>query len=292
MDAKRRRQDLGSSVRIEFADDTAATADVVIACDGIHSAVRNQFVTDNKAFSGQIAYRGVIPIASLQSWPFDSYSVAWLAKHRHLLVFPIARNEQLNIVAFVTKSETEVADVKESWTSVCDRQDVLDDFSGFDEPAQEVLRLLPERPSKWKVNDRQPVDQWHYMGGKVVLLGDAAHAMLPHLGAGAGQAIEDGWLLGRAFSDYLTNAPSKHFATLASSMGFYQSVRLPRAQKTQATSRAAGDTYEMQSADMVGKTFEECVPIMASKTRERMKRVWEEDVDVTYDEARAVESTS
>lgn len=91
---------------------------------------------DKPIFSGQIAYRGVIPIASLSAWPFPSYSVAWLAKHRHLLVFPISRNEQLNIVAFVTKSESEVADVKESWTSVCEHEDVKEDFAGFDKHAQ------------------------------------------------------------------------------------------------------------------------------------------------------------
>ena len=135
-------------------------------------------------FSGRIAYRGVIPIADLTNWPFPSYSIAWLAKHRHLLVFPIERNEQLNIVAFVSKPEDEVSDVKESWTSVCDRKDVEGDFAGFDKTAQEIISLMPEQPSKWKLNDRKPLNQWSYMDGKVVMLGDAAHAMLPHLGAG------------------------------------------------------------------------------------------------------------
>ncbi|KAK4541139.1 hypothetical protein LTR36_008213 [Oleoguttula mirabilis] len=279
-------EDLGQSVRLHFADTTTAEADVVIACDGIHSAVRNQFVVDKPVFSGQIAYRGVIPIASLSNWPFPSYSVAWLAKHRHLLVFPISRNEQLNIVAFVTKSEGEVADVKESWTSICDRKDVEKDFAGFDGPAQDIISLMSEQPSKWKLNDRQPLDRWYYMDGKVILLGDAAHAMLPHLGAGAGQAMEDGWLLGRALSERLSRSDNSHFQTLESTAQLYQSVRLPRAQKTQATSRAAGNTYEMQTDDMLDKTFEECVPMIAERTRERMKWVWEEDLDAAYEKAR------
>lgn len=259
----------------------------MIACDGIHSAVRDQFVIDKPVFSGQIAYRGVIPIASLSSWPFPSYSVAWLAKHRHLLVFPIARNEQLNIVAFVTKSEGEASDVKESWTSICDRKDVEEDFAGFDKSAQEVISLMPDQPSKWKLNDRQPLDRWHYMDGKVILVGDAAHAMLPHLGAGAGQAMEDGWLLGRALSEHLSGSENKHFASLESTADLYQTVRLPRAQKTQATSRAAGNTYEMQTEDMLDKSFEECIPMIAERTRERMKWVWEEDLDAAYEKARS-----
>lgn len=281
-----RVEDLGDSVRLHFADSTSAEADVVVACDGIHSAVRNQFAADKPVISGQIAYRGVIPIASLTPWPFESYSVAWLAKHRHLLVFPISRNKQLNIVAFVTKEKNEVADVKESWTSICDKKDVEDDFAGFDKVAQEVIRLLPEQPSKWKINDREPLDQWHFLNGKVVLVGDAAHAMLPHLGAGAGQAMEDGWVLGRALSEHFAGSTISHFDSLESTAQLYQTVRMPRAQKTQATSRAAGNTYEMQTDDMIDKSFDECCPMIADRTRERMKWVWEEDLDAAYESRR------
>lgn len=240
-------------------------------------------------YSGQIAYRGVIPISSLASkWPFKSYSAAWLAKHRHFLVFPISGNRELNIVAFVTKSEREVADVKESWTSVCEKKDVEEDFDGFEETVQEIIKLMPEKPSKWRINDREPLDRWHYMDGKVILLGDAAHAMLPHLGAGAGQAIEDGWVLGRSLAGYLSNShsTSHRFQTLESTASLYQSARLPRAQKTQATSRAAGNTYEFQTEDMKDLPFEECLPLMAERTRERMKWVWEEDLDERFESVR------
>ena len=72
----------------------------------------------------------------------------------------------------MTKSKDEVADVKESWTSICDKQEALDDFAGFDKTAQSILSMLPERPSKWKINDREPLDQWHFLNGKVILVGD------------------------------------------------------------------------------------------------------------------------
>lgn len=237
-------------------------------------------------FSGVIAYRGVVPIASISEWPFPSYSVLWVAKHRHYLVFPISCNTQLNIVAFVTKGEEEVADVKESWTSVCDRKDVEEDYKGFDKYVQELISLMPERPSKWRINDRKPLDLWHYLDGKVCLLGDAAHAMTPHLGAGAGQSLEDGWVLGRALSEYCSDSSNPHFASLASTAQLYQKVRLPRAQKTQITSRAAGNTYELQTDDMIDKSFEECLPMIAERTRERMKWVWEEDLDAAYEKLR------
>ncbi|KAI7237365.1 hypothetical protein KC330_g3213 [Hortaea werneckii] len=278
-----RVEDLGHAVRLHFADESTAEADVLVGCDGIHSKVRNQFIVDKPIFSGQIAYRGVIPIASLNSWPFETYSVAWLAKHRHLLIFPIARNTQLNVVAFVTKAASEVADVKESWTSICNKQDVLSDFDGFDRPAQQVLNLLPDEPSKWKLNDREPLNKWHYMDGKVILLGDAANAMLPHLGAGAGQAMESGWILGRALSEHLSGTTHISFASLEKTAQLYQDVRLPRAQKAQRTSRAAGNTYEMQAEDMLDKSYEECIPMMAERTKERMKWVWEENLDAAFE---------
>ena len=102
----------------------------------------------------------------------------------------------------------------------------------------------------------------------------------------AGQSLEDGWVLGRAVSEYLTSSSDAHFDSLSSTAQLYQSVRLPRAQKTQRTSRAAGDTYELQTEDMKDKTFEECLPLIAERTRERMKWVWEEDLDAAYEKMR------
>jgi salicylate hydroxylase len=110
--------------------------------------------------------------------------------------------------------------------------------------------------------------------------------MQPHLGAGAGQSMEDGWVLGRAISEYLSGAQGEHFRTLETTAQLYQNVRLPRAQKTQATSRAAGNTYEMQTEDMLDKSFEECVPMIGQRTRERMKWIWEEDLDAAYERGR------
>ncbi|KAK5169747.1 uncharacterized protein LTR77_005725 [Saxophila tyrrhenica] len=283
-------EDQGETVKVRFADGTDTEVEMLVGCDGIHSTVRGQFVVDRPIFSGQIAYRGLVPIKDIKEWPFPSYSVCWVAKHRHYLVFPIRRNETLNIVAFVTKGKDspDVKDVKESWASVCDKADVEKDFEGFDGHVRSLIDAMPQNPSKWSINDREPLDRWHYMGGKVVLLGDAAHAMLPHLGAGAGQSLEDGWVLGKALGDYLKTDKSSscHFQSLESTAALYQAVRLPRAQKTQATSRAAGDTYEMQAPDMIDRSFEDCCDLIAERTRERMKWVWEEDLDAAYEKVR------
>lgn len=63
----------------------------------------------------------------------------------------------------------------------------------------------------------------------------------------------------------------------------YQKVRLPRAQKAQITSRQAGDVYEMQGEDFKGLEYDECIPIVAEKLRNRMKWVWGGDIDAEYE---------
>ena len=176
-------QEQGDEVLIEFEDGTNAMANMVIGCDGIHSAVRAQFTTDNPDYSGRIAFRGLVPISEIEDWwGFPTYSVTWLGKNRHFLCFPISQNKTLNIVAFVAEKEENLGDLKESWTAIGEKKDVFTAFEGFEEKVQKLIRLMDEKPSKWLINDRKPLDQWVYLGGKAVLLGDAAHAMTPHQG--------------------------------------------------------------------------------------------------------------
>ena len=154
-----------------------------MGCDGIHSNIRGQFVEDRPLYSGRIAYRGVIPTADLEEWwPFQTLSVSFLGPGKHFLVFPISQNKLLNIVAFVAVPESDLGNLRESWTSKSQTEDAEKDYAGFNETVRRVIRLMPSEISKWKLNDREPLDHWTFFGGKVVLLGDAAHAMLPHQG--------------------------------------------------------------------------------------------------------------
>ncbi|EXJ67159.1 uncharacterized protein A1O5_09806 [Cladophialophora psammophila CBS 110553] len=278
--------DEGETVTLNFKDGSAVTADLAVGCDGIHSKLRAQFSTDNPRYGGRIAYRGLVPISKLESnWPFQTYSVSWLGKDKHFLVFPISNNRILNIVAFVATEEEKLGGLKESWTATGNKSDLAKDFADFDKTVLEIISHMPEHPSKWVLNDRKPLPQWVFAQGKVVLMGDAAHAMLPHQGAGAGQAIEDGYILGRALQDYLryrnhTDEDLEKWTRL------YQDVRLPRAQRAQATARQAGQVYEMQTDEMLGKSYEECLPLVRDNLQDRMRWVWTEDLDLGYEKAR------
>ena len=172
-----RVEDEGDCVTIWFADGTSATADLVIGCDGIHSHVRNQFVDDKPIYSGQIAYRATIPIAEIEDWwPLKTYSIMWCGQKKHFLTFPISCNRTLNVVAFADASGKDADDVAESWVSTCESREVEKDYEKFEPTVQKLIALMPEQPGKWRINDREPLDTWSYMGGKVMLLGDAAHA--------------------------------------------------------------------------------------------------------------------
>lgn len=106
----------------------------IIGCDGIHSALRSQYVTDRPIYSGRIAWRGPVEVQSIaEGWRFPTKSVQWMARDRHFLVFPISQNKLLNVVGFVTKDRVELGDLKESWSCTGDIMDMRNDFAGFEE---------------------------------------------------------------------------------------------------------------------------------------------------------------
>ncbi|KAH8692607.1 hypothetical protein BGW36DRAFT_302360 [Talaromyces proteolyticus] len=276
----------GSDVTVHFVDNTSSTADLVIGCDGIHSVIRSQYIVDKPQYSGRIAYRGLVPIERLKPWwPFPSYSASWLGIDKHFLAYPISKNDTLNIVAFVTEDESPLDGLQESWTATATRGELASKFADFSPTVRGIIEKMPQLPTKWLLNDREQIHQWVFEGGRVVLMGDAAHAMLPHQGTGAGQSIEDGYVLSRAIQDYLQRQPRR---TLEAYTQLYQQVRLPRVQRAQETSRQAGHVYEMQTSEMVGLSYDDCLPIVCEQLKDRMKWVWNENLDEAYERARSV----
>ena len=133
-----------------------------------------------------MVYRGLCPIDKLKDWwPLETYGATWLAKHKHILVFPISGNDTMNIVAFVSAKLEDLGDMKESWTLPGDKAAVVEAFKDCDSTVTRMIDLMDGKPAKWLLHDRQPLEEWIFAGGKVALLGDAAHAMLPHQGKSA-----------------------------------------------------------------------------------------------------------
>ncbi len=170
---------------ISFENGTRVNADVVVAADGIKSALQKWVVPPSRpVYSGVRAYRGLVPRHRLRNWRDRTHQV-WMGDGKHFMVYPVRRGELLNYVGFVPTSSATI----ESWSAVGDRDELAASFADWD---PEITELLNEVDTCfwWGLYDREPLERW--TTGRLVLLGDAAHPVLPHLGQGANQAVEDG----------------------------------------------------------------------------------------------------
>ncbi|MFN3658734.1 MAG: FAD-dependent monooxygenase [Pseudolabrys sp.] len=233
---------MDGKARVTFANGATAEGDIVIGCDGIHSDLRPfVYPPSERVYSGSIAYRGTVPHERVPDWPNDAWQM-WLGKGKHFLTFPLRAGKIVNFVGFVPADEA----LKESWTLPGDSDELRREFAGWD---PRVARILSQVQStfRWGLYDRDPLPVW--TKGRLSLLGDAAHAMLPHLGQGANQSIEDGMALAiiLARSDTRT-APA---ALLA-----YENLRRERVAQVQAGARQNGLRYDSLYADLAKRDAE------------------------------------
>src|SRR3984885_14084911 len=169
-----------------FADGTTATADVVIGADGIHSVLQGFVVAPAEpVFSGVVAYRGLVPRP--EEYP-DGTMRMWVGEGKHFLVFPVRAGQLLNYVGFVQSGTS----VRESWSAAGDPAALAAHFTGWDPIIGEIIAAITGPGGsgfQWGMYDRVPLPRWS--SGRLTLLGDAAPPMLPHLGQGVNQALED-----------------------------------------------------------------------------------------------------
>jgi salicylate hydroxylase len=178
----------GDVARVKFANGATVEADVVVAADGIHSELRPYVFPPSKpVFHGTISYRGLVSRERLPDWPMDRWQM-WAGPAKHFLVFPVRHGEMVNYVGFVPTDE----EMKESWSAPGNPDTLRAEFEGWDPRVGNVLKQV-DHCFRWALYDREPLPTWSK--GRLTLLGDAAHPMLPHLGQGANQSIEDGMAL-------------------------------------------------------------------------------------------------
>jgi salicylate hydroxylase len=218
-----------------FRDGTEIEADVVIGADGIHSAVRaSLFGPDAPRFTGKICWRCVVPVDAVPGGLPTMDNTTWLGPHGAVVVYMVRRGELVNVVAHYDCLND--AWIEESWIRECDRAEVLENYRDWHES---LLRLFStsEKHYRWALYDRDPLPVWSR--GRVTILGDAAHPMLPYLGQGACQAMEDGCVL--------ANALDRQRDNLTSALELYESVRRPRASRVVLTARARGEDNHLVS---------------------------------------------
>ena len=224
---------LADRVALTFADGSEAEADVVIGADGIHSAVRaSLFGADKAKFTGHIAWRGLVPTNALPKGLIEPDMTAWFGPQGTVVHYYVRRGEMVNWIAHY---ETDWRD--ESWRVESDWREAAEAYAGW-HPTLAELFSRTERCYKWALYDRDPLSRWTQ--GRVTLLGDAAHPMLPYLAQGAAQAIEDGFVLAEMLD--------QHRADPARGLQAYEQARRPRTSRIQLHARERGKINNTTSA--------------------------------------------
>ncbi|MFD0692408.1 FAD-dependent monooxygenase [Actinomadura fibrosa] len=211
-----------SDASVTFANGASVRADLLIGADGIHSAVRHHLVGELAARdSGLCAWRAMIPSEQLPERYAEPTQTLWLGPGRHLVHYPVSAGRAINIVAFTPAAPGETV---ESWTAVGDPSDFRREFAGWAPMVDELLDTVTQ-VGRWAVLDRTPIHR--YVHGRIALLGDAAHPMLPFFAQGAGQAIEDAAALASSIEEA---------GDLTQALSAYERVRVPRTIQVQEAS--------------------------------------------------------
>ncbi|MDJ0920047.1 MAG: FAD-dependent monooxygenase [Henriciella sp.] len=221
----------GQHAEAVLSDGRSVQGDLVIGADGIHSVIREQMLgPDAPTFTGNVAWRAVVPIEKLGPHAPNPVAGAWMGRGKHAVTYLLRRGDLANLVAVVERGDW----TSESWSAEGSKEDALRDFTGW-HPTITTLLEQSETLYRWALYDRPPLKRW--TDGRVALLGDAAHPMLPFMAQGAAMAIEDAWVLAANLDRY---------ESVSAGLETYQAERLPRATRIQARSRANARTFHQR----------------------------------------------
>ena len=183
-------------VTIQFENGDAATAPVVIGADGVQSRVRAAlFGADRPEFTGIVAWRGLVPRERVPAGIKMNVGTNWVGPGGHVVHYPVRGGELLNFVGLLERDDWRV----ESWTVQGTKDEFANDFRGWHPDIHACIRSV-DIPYKWALFARPPMPAW--TRGRVTLMGDACHSMLPMMAQGAVMALEDGLVLARCVEKY------------------------------------------------------------------------------------------
>lgn len=209
-----------SGVTLMFENGNTHRSDILIGADGIHSTIRNAlYGNDSPKFINQVVWRTLVPASEVPPEVLEpSGHIRWVGEGRQFYAYYLRNKE---IVSIVTQQEWDDW-VDEGWATRANPDEMRAAFPN-PEPRLEKLLSLVKDVVKWGVFLREPTDKWGE--GRVLIIGDAAHAMLPNAGQGAGQSFEDAYILARWLDKYKDD--------YAKAFSEFKRVRMPRVHAVQ-----------------------------------------------------------
>ena len=215
-------EERSGSVALAFANGANVEAEFVIGADGVRSVVRQAlYGDDNPAYTGQMVWRALLDGRDVPQDVLEPMGhTQWVGPGCHFIAYYIRRGRQVNIV---TQQDTDQW-VAEGWSTRGDPEAMR---ASFPDPEPRLARLmgLVTECSQWGLFTRPLTRNWGR--GRIQLIGDSAHAMLPNAGQGACQAFEDAYILGR----WLQACPDP-----AEAFANFRRVRVPRVHGVQRLS--------------------------------------------------------
>jgi 2-polyprenyl-6-methoxyphenol hydroxylase-like FAD-dependent oxidoreductase len=231
---------LAEPVTVHDADGTPVEGSILVAADGLWSRLRDRIAPDAYLhFSGATAWRALLPRSEAPA-PFAAPDVGlWLGPHAHLVHYPVRSGNDLNIVAVVEGGSAE-----QGWSRRAEPDLLLPGFQRWAQPAKALLETV-ETWRCWSLFRLRPLPRW--TDGRMALLGDAAHPVLPYLAQGAALAIEDAITLAASLK--------ASGGDPASAFPRYQSLRMDRAGRVQAQAARFGRIYHLRGPAAFARNF-------------------------------------
>ena len=240
--------DDGTGVTLHLADGARVSGDALIGADGVHSRIRQAlFGADQPQFTGIIAWRGIVPMEKLPARMARGIGTNWIGPGGHVVHYPLREGRLMNFVGALERSDWRV----ESWSARGTQEELAADFRGWHEDVHAIIRNIAI-PYKWALMVRPPMQHWTL--GRVTLLGDACHSMVPFLAQGANMAMEDGYIIARA----LTELPGD----VGSRLQTYENARRERTRR--AVEGSADNIQRFHNAELADP----------AKAREYVEREW------------------
>jgi salicylate hydroxylase len=274
-------------VSMKFADGSVELASIVIGCDGIHSRVRTAMfgkdsIVSRPSYGFSGCYRAVLPMDKAVAAIGESArrSQVFLGPKGYLIHYPVNDGKFVNCGAWPGMASGDWD--TEEWVKHNQHQEFVKDFEGWGEGVKKLLDLFPHDVSFWAMHQHihQPE---HFQDGRVLLIGDGAHAMPPHQGSGAAQAVEDAYVLAEVLAELDQNLARA--GTVEAALHSVEEVRKPRFTKVHRYSSEAGSRwFDFLDLKLEGSALEEWKRV----TRERLEWIWGFDMAGEAEKAKSL----